>query len=119
MGGVKKVTAKPRTITPAQRGYIIQRVLVDGLKPSEAARLYAVEERLIETWVAAYRRDGMASLRTDPARTVAARFFGPRLSRLLHAFHRLAHATFAPSPQDRPTTPSPLRRSQDDRRGGS
>jgi transposase-like protein len=114
-----RVTVRPRTITIAQRGYIIQRVLVDGLSCCEAARRYGVEEQLVEAWIAAYRRDGMASLRCDPGPGGAVGLLRLRLSRSLRVLHRVAGTLFASSRRDEPAPPSPLRRSQDDRRGGS
>ena len=50
-------------LAPAQRGQIIQRVLADGWSPARAAQEFAVTERQVARWVAAYRRRGMASLR--------------------------------------------------------
>jgi transposase len=50
-----------------RRGQIIQRILVDGWSPAEAAAFLGVGERQVVQWVAAYRRNGMASLRADPA----------------------------------------------------
>jgi transposase-like protein len=58
---------EPRQVAAATRGQIIQRVLVDGLTPAEAAALFGVGERQVMRWVAAYRRRGMASLRDDLA----------------------------------------------------
>jgi hypothetical protein len=74
-------------IAAVRRGQIIQRILVDGWSPAEAAAFLGVGQRQVVQWVAAYRRDGMASLRGDfaseraPARwarrlrAVMARFF--------------------------------------------
>jgi len=55
------------TMPPAQRGQIVQRILVDGWSAAEAARQFGIGEREVARWVAAYRRDGMASLRDDTA----------------------------------------------------
>jgi hypothetical protein len=52
-----------RSLSPAKRGQIIQRVLVDGWPPRRAGAPFGVTERQVIRWVAAYRRDGMASLR--------------------------------------------------------
>ena len=60
---MRKVLSKVRDITPAQRGQVIQHVMVDGWSPAQAAAVYGVAERQIARWVAAYRRHGMASLR--------------------------------------------------------
>lgn len=54
-------------ITVARRAQIIQRVLVDGWSPAQIAEACGLEERQIRRWVAAYRRRGMASLRSDIA----------------------------------------------------
>ena len=45
-------------LAPAQRGQIIQRVLADGWSPARAAQEFAVTERQVARWVAAYRRMG-------------------------------------------------------------
>jgi hypothetical protein len=60
-----KCQVHDREITPAQRGQVIQRILVDGWTPARAAHAFAIEEWRVSRWVAAYRRDGMASLRTE------------------------------------------------------
>jgi hypothetical protein len=52
-------------IAAAQRGQIIQRVLVDGWSTAQAAAVFGLPERRIARWVADYRRHGMASLRED------------------------------------------------------
>ena len=54
-------------IAAAQRGQIIQRVLVDGWSTAQAAAVFGLQERRIARWVADYRRHGMASLREDDA----------------------------------------------------
>jgi hypothetical protein len=59
--------AKKRRITAAQRGNIVQRVLVDGWSAGQAAATFNIEERRIVGWVAAYQRYGMASLHEDAA----------------------------------------------------
>jgi transposase-like protein len=61
-----------RTISIAQRGQIVQRVIVDGWTSAEVAVAFGVPRRLVDVWVADFRRYGMASLRQDAARTVAA-----------------------------------------------
>ena len=65
-------SATSRSIGVTQRAQIIQRVLVDGWTPAEAAAACGVEERCIVRWVADYRRNGMASLR---AAAVEERFY--------------------------------------------
>lgn len=55
-------------IGPMKRAQIIQRVLVDGWTPAQAATIFELPERRIVRWVKDYRRRGMASLR-DPGCT--------------------------------------------------
>jgi hypothetical protein len=62
-----KLRAKGREIAAAQRGQIIQRVLVDGWCAAQAAEVFDIQERQVTRWVADYRRHGMASLREDYA----------------------------------------------------
>ena len=50
--------------TPAQRGQIIQRVLVDSWTCAEAAAAAGIPEQLVDAWVAAFRRPEPASVRT-------------------------------------------------------
>ncbi|HEX3863004.1 MAG TPA: helix-turn-helix domain-containing protein [Stellaceae bacterium] len=64
---MQKGQIKTRDITAAQRGQIVQRVLVDGWSAAQAAATSGVSEREVARWVAAYRRYGMASLR-NPSR---------------------------------------------------
>ena len=54
-------------IAAAQRGQIVQRVLVDGWSTAQAAATFGLQERRVARWVADYRRDGMASLRENDA----------------------------------------------------
>jgi hypothetical protein len=56
-----------REIAAAQRGQIIQRVLVDGWSAAQAAEAFDIQERQVMRWVADYRRHGMASLHQDYA----------------------------------------------------
>jgi hypothetical protein len=60
-----RLSAKGRDIAAAQRGQIIQRVLVDGWSAAQAAAAFDIQERQVTRWVADYRRHGMASLRAD------------------------------------------------------
>ena len=60
------------SITPARRGQIIQRVLVDGWSSADAARSLGVHKHLVEVWVAEFRRRGMASLRQGSRDTISA-----------------------------------------------
>lgn len=68
---MKKSAASKRQVTAAERGHIVQRVLVDGWSCGEAAARFEIGEREVARWVAAYRRRGMASLR-HPATAEAA-----------------------------------------------
>ncbi|HEX5452244.1 MAG TPA: helix-turn-helix domain-containing protein [Stellaceae bacterium] len=54
-------------ISPARRGQIVQRVLVEGWSPARAGAAFGIAERQVHRWVAAYRRFGMASLRGEGA----------------------------------------------------
>ena len=62
-----KVSADGDSIGAATRGQIVQRVLVDGWSPAQAAASFGIGERQVARWVAAYRRYGMASLRQADA----------------------------------------------------
>lgn len=62
-----KPRSKHRSIAAAQRGYIIQRVLVDGWTARQAAETYDVEERRVAAWVRDFRQHGMAALRDADA----------------------------------------------------
>jgi hypothetical protein len=76
-----------RDIGAAERGLIIQRILIDGWAPAEAAQSSGITERRVKRWLADFRRQGMASLRDDltaetpPRRWVAwARAYMTRLA---------------------------------------
>ena len=60
-----KLRDKELMMAAAQRGHIVQRVLVDGWSAQQAAAAFEIDERLVTRWVAAYQRHGMASLRSD------------------------------------------------------
>jgi hypothetical protein len=90
---VRRVTC--REVAAAERGQIIQRVLVDGWTPAEAALLHDVPPRDVARWVAQYRRKGMASLHDARSQDGAAlRLIGwlrarlPLLARLIHGGDR-------------------------------
>jgi hypothetical protein len=117
--GMKDRSAERVTLTPAQRGRIIQRIIVDGWSNGEAAAAAGVPERLVEAWVADYRRRGMASLHHSPSKTIAAEVVQVRLLRPVGAVFRMfANAVRWFFAAERPLGASPLRRSNDDR-GGS
>jgi hypothetical protein len=109
----------PHTLTAAQRGQIVQRVIVDNWTAADAAAAAGVSERLVAAWVADYRRHGMSSLRHRPGKTIAADYMHRRFVRPLRFVLRTVSGglrwLFA---SQRPAPPSPIRRSQDDR-GGS
>ena len=112
--------SRKRAISAARRGQIVQRVIVDGWTPARAAAQFDLPERLVEIWVADYRRRGMASLRHAPRRSIAAEIVALRLLRpaatLLRRLGRVVDWLFA---RQRPAAPAPLRGAQDDRRGGA
>src|SRR4051812_13685122 len=58
---------RKRDLAAAQRGLIVQRVLIEGWTPEEAGALFGVEGQCVARWVAAYRRHGMAALRGESA----------------------------------------------------
>jgi transposase-like protein len=117
--GMKKRSTEPVALTPAQRGQIVQRVIVDGWTSAEAAAAVGVPERLVDAWVADYRRHGMASLRHVPRKTVAAEILRLWLGRPVSAVSRTVSTGLRRlSARQQPTSPSSLDRLNDDRRGG-
>ncbi len=116
---MKNSSATRPNLTPAQRGRIVQCVIVDGWTSAEAAAAFGLRERVVAAWVAAYRRYGMASLRDAPGKTVATELVRLRLLRpvrgVLRGFSSGMRWLLA---YQRPAALSPLARSQDDRRGG-
>jgi hypothetical protein len=102
--------------TPAQRGQIIQRVIVDGWTTAEAACAAGLSERLVDIWVADYRRYGMASLHHAKSRSAAAEILGLRPLRAV--FRRILAGVRRVSAPNLAAGPAQLRRSNDDRRGG-
>ena len=77
---MRKNSKQKRDLAAAQRGLIVQRVLVDGLSPAAAGRPFGLNSRQVGRLLAAYRRHGMASLRGEmpagpaPYRRMAAWF---------------------------------------------
>ncbi len=117
---MKSVSTRPSALSAAQRGQIVQRVIVDGWTIADAAAAVAVPERLVAAWVADYRRHGMASLRHRPGKTVAAEYLHRRFLRPARlVFRGVATGMRSLFGSQRPVPPSQIRRSQDDRRGGS
>jgi transposase-like protein len=107
-------------ISAARRGQIVQRVLVDGWTIARAAAAFDAPPRLVEIWVAAYRRHGMASLRRAPRRTVIAERLALWLLRPIAAMRRRMSTGlrrfFVPR---RHAAPASMRAVKDDRRGGA
>lgn len=106
--------------TPAQRGQIVQRVIVDGWTCAEAAAAAGIPEQLVDAWVAAFRRHGMGSLRHAGRQPGAGailrlRLYRPPVSLWAALASRLGRWFLA----ERPTGPASLRHLRDDRRGGS
>ena len=64
----RPISDSRQTVTIAQKAQIIQRILVDGWTTSKAAATLDLPERLVDHWVADYRRHGMASLGFQPDR---------------------------------------------------
>jgi hypothetical protein len=117
--GMKKRSTEPVALTPAQRGQIVQRVIVDGWTSAEAAAAVGVPERLVAAWVADYRRYGMASLRHVPRNTVGAEILRLWLGRRVRAMSRtISNGLRRLSARERPTSLSSLDRLNDDRRDG-
>lgn len=116
---MKSSAPHPNTLSPAQRGLAVQRVIVDGWTTSAAAAAAGVPERFVAAWVADFREDGMASLRKRPGKTITAEYIHRRLLRParlgLRGIGSLMRWLFA---LERPVPPSPIRHSRDDRRGG-
>jgi hypothetical protein len=115
---MKDHSSKPHALNAAQRGLIVQRVIVDGWTVAAAAAASNLPERLVAAWVADFRQHGMTSLRRRPGKTVSAAYLRQRL--LLPA--RVAFRTVTNGVRwllalERRVPPSPIRR--DDRRGGS
>ena len=103
-----------QTIAAAQRGQIVQRVLVDGWSPAKTAASFEIDERWVKAWVTAYRRHGMASLRSDE--TASERFYR-RVSRRLRTALSHVLGNWQGTPVRTELAPCVvLRRSGDDRR---
>ncbi len=117
---MKKNPAEAAARTPAQRGQIIQRVIVDDWTCAEAAAAAGLPEQLVDAWVSAFRQHGMASLRHAARNPVAGALVHLRLRKPARSVWAVLSSGlgrwFLPN---RSTEPASLRRSQDDRRGGS
>ena len=108
---MKNAELHRRTISVAQRGQIVQRVLVDGWTSVEVAAAFGVPRRIVEVWVNDFRRHGMASLRQDPARTITAEMIRFTVWRPVRAMWRKLRGSLAPEPL---VQPLPLRHSNKD-----
>jgi leucine-zipper of insertion element IS481 len=116
---MKHASGQRDTSTVARRALLVQRVLVDGWTSAKAAATFGVSERLVNAWVADYRRHGMTSLRRPPRKTVAFEIVQLTIGRPIRGCARMvANRLRRLVVRDRPSQPLPLRRSNDDRRGG-
>jgi transposase-like protein len=73
-------------MTMARRALIVQRVLVDGWTSAKAASVFGVSRRLVDVWVADYRRHGMASLRRSAGETLASEIVQLTISQPIQGF---------------------------------
>lgn len=106
-----KKSCSPQPITPALRGQIIQRVIVDRWSTARAAQQYGLPTRLVDRWVADYRRHGMASLRQNGGRTLAGDIMEAAVFRPIRAIIRLTSAALRGYSLAAPTVqPLPLHR---------
>jgi transposase-like protein len=104
-----------RTISIAQRGQIVQRVIVDGWTSIEAAAAFGVPRRLVDVWVTDFRRYGMASLRQDAGRTVAGEMIHLTVWRPVRAMlHRISIGLRGSLAAEPLIEPLPLRQSNKD-----
>jgi hypothetical protein len=116
---MKSHKSQPSTLTAAQRGAIVQRVLVDGWTAAETAAASGLPEQLIADWVAEFHRRGMASLRSRQGKTVAAGYLHRPLWWSARPILRgLASAMRWVFALERRVPPSPIHQSRDDRLGG-
>jgi transposase-like protein len=117
---MKSSSSQSRTLSPAQRGQVVQRVLVDGWTVADAAGAAGVSERTVALWVSDYRRHGMTSLRHRSGGIAAAEYLNRQLLRPARlVFRGAAYGVRWLFAAERGASPSPIRRSHDDRRGGS
>ena len=113
---MKNTELRGRTISVAQRGQIVQRVIVDGWTSAEAAAAFGVPRRIVEVWVTDFSRHGMASLRQDPGRTIAAEVVHSTVWRPVRAMWRklLIGLRGSLTPEPPLVQPLPLRHSNKD-----
>jgi transposase-like protein len=112
---MKRPSTQPRTITVARRALIVQRVLVDRWTTAKAASAFGVSRRLVEVWVADYRRHGMASLRRSAGETLASEIVQLTISQPIRGFAgRIAAAIRRLFVRNRAPELFPLRRSNEE-----
>ena len=106
---------RSRAITTARRALIVQRVLVDGWSSAEAAAAFGVSQRLVDVWVADYRRHGMTSLRRQAGDSLAGEIVHLTISRPVRGLaSRIASRLRRFWGRDRAPERVPLRRLNDD-----
>ena len=112
---MKNTELRRRTLSVAQRGQIVQRVIVDGWTSAEVATAFRVPRRVVEVWVADFRRHGMASLRQEPGGTIAAEMIRFTVWRPVRAIWRKLLIGLSGSLTPEPLVqPLPLRHSNND-----
>jgi transposase-like protein len=99
-------------ISIAQRGQIVQRVIVDGWTSAAVASSFGVPKRLVDVWVADFRRNGMASLRREPGRTIASTIL--QLTVVRTVFRKMSIGLRRPLAIEPIVQTLPLRRSNKD-----
>jgi transposase-like protein len=110
---MKNPSSSRSNITIAQRAQIIQRVLVDGWTIAQVATSYGVPKRLVDSWVADFRKNGMSSLRHQPKQTIA-----NKVARSLRAaLRRIAVGLRRSSAVEPIVQPLPMRQLNRDRSG--
>jgi leucine-zipper of insertion element IS481 len=112
---MKEVLSSRRPITVAKRGQIIQRVIVDGWTATQVEATFGVPKRVVEVWVADFRRTGMASLRDQPNQIVLSELVWLRVSRPMRTLWRKLAIGLRRFARPEPSVePLPLRRSSED-----
>ncbi len=117
--GMKSLPPQSPPLSAAQKGLVVQRVIVDGWTIAGAAAAAGVPERLVAAWIADFRRYGMASLRYRPGRPLATQYVDESVLKPARVISRMVVLGLRwLLALDRPKPPLPIRRSRDDRRGG-
>jgi hypothetical protein len=113
--GMKNPPFQHSAISIARRGQIIQRVIVDGWTSAAVSAAFGVPERLVDVWVADFRRRGMASLQSDFGQSIAAEIIQVAVARPVRTFWRwISIGLRRFSAIDPLVQPLPLRRSNED-----